>query len=67
MSPSVHGRVIGLGSMTWSIGFMVGSLVAGSLVDDRPGLLFWLVAGATAGALPLVRRLRMHTQQVVGD
>lgn len=67
VSPSVHGRVIGLGSMTWSIGFMVGSLAAGPLVDDRPGLLFWLVAVATAGALPLVRRLRMHAQQVAGD
>ena len=57
MSPSVYGRVIGL-----SIGFMGGSLIAGPLVDDRPGLLFWLVAGATAGALPLVRRLRMHAR-----
>ena len=63
ISPAIHGRVIGLGSMTWSIGFMIGSLAAGPLADDRPGLLFWLVAAATATALPLVRRLRIDARQ----
>ena len=67
MSPAIHGRVIGLGSMTWSVGFMLGALAAGPLLDDRPGLLFWLAAGATAGALPLVRRLRTHERQVARD
>lgn len=64
IAPATHGRVIGLGSMTWSIGFMIGSLAAGPLADDRPGLLFWFVAAATATALPLVRRLRTIARQV---
>mgnify|MGYP001184290126 CR=1 FL=1 len=64
--PSIHGRVIGLGSMTWSIGFMIGSLAAGPLADDRPGLLFWLVAAATATALPLVRQLQIEARRVAG-
>ena len=67
MSPAIHGRDIGLGSMTWSVGFMLGSRAAGPLLDDRPGLLFWLVAGATVGALPLVRRLRTHTGPLARD
>jgi DHA1 family bicyclomycin/chloramphenicol resistance-like MFS transporter len=63
-APTIHGRVIGLGSMSWSIGSMLGVLAAGSLLDDHPALLFWLVAGATAGALPLVRRLRTHARLI---
>ena len=63
ISPAAHGRVIGLGSMTWSIGFMIGSLTTGPLADDHPGLLFWLVAAATVTALPLVRRLRIDARQ----
>ena len=67
MAPAIHGRVMGLGSMSWSVGAMVGSLVAGPLVDDRPGLLFWLVAGATVAAVPLVWRLRTHARQVARE
>ena len=58
IAPAIHGRVIGLGSMTWSIGFMVGSLAAGPLIDEHPGMLFWLVAIAAAAALPVIGRLR---------
>jgi MFS family permease len=58
IAPAIHGRVIGLGSMTWSIGFMVGSLAAGPLIDEHPGVLFWLVAIAAAAALPVIGRLR---------
>jgi len=61
-SPAIHGRVIGLGSMSWSVGSMLGVLAAGPLLDDHPALLFWLVAAATAAALPLVRRLRTHAR-----
>lgn len=64
MHPSIHGRVIGLGSMTWSIGFMLGSLLAGPLTDNQPGLLFWIVTGTTAGAFPLIRRLLHHARNV---
>ena len=62
MSASTHGRAIGLGSMTWSIGFMVGSLITGSLIDENPRMLFWLVAGLTACALPFIQRLHVHAK-----
>lgn len=64
MRPSIHGRVIGLGSMTWSIGFMMGSLLAGTLIDNQAGLLFWIVSGATAGTFPLIYRLLNHARDV---
>jgi MFS family permease len=64
ISPAIHGRVIGLGSMTWSIGFMIGSLAAGPLADDHPSLLFWLVAAASTTVVALVRRLRITARRV---
>ena len=67
MSPSVHGRVIGLGSMTWSIGFMAGSLLTGLLLDEHPSILFWIVAAITALSLPLIQRLHSHAKHVVAD